>query len=235
MSSKLMNRNTLRIGYISALGIIILTTLYLFLLFLPLLIKQEQEWRPAITSYYQIETSGGFLSDLNGFVFYLRTLLIIVIFAAFIDYAKNSMKVFTVIAFSFTIISAVLHTFSYIGQFAIRNFNLNACDNECLLYYTHSLLDNYITSVNVIALTIFVGIAELFLIPVFSKTNKIENNIRLTLIITSIFNLLSALMFLLEKEGISVSLMLIGLIFFIVFLFLCIKFFGQLKSQGYDG
>lgn len=230
-----MNRNTSRLGYFSAWGIIILTVLYLMLLLLPLLIDQEPEWRPAITSYYRIETSDGFLSDLSGFVFYLRTLLMIILFAVFLDYANNSMIVFTVIAFSLIVISAVLHTFSYIGQFAVRDFNINACDNECFLSYTYSLLDNYITLVNVIALTIFVGLSELFLIPVFSETNKIGKYIRLTLIITIILNLLSALMFFLEKEGISASLMLISFIVFIVFLFLCIKFFGQFKSQVYDG
>jgi hypothetical protein len=230
-----MNRNTLQLVYFSAWGTIILTTLYLFLLFAPLLIKQETEWRPAITSYYTIDSSRDFISDFNGLIFFLRTILMIVLFAAFLDYTNNSVKVFTLIAFSFIVLSAVLHTLSYIGQTALRNFNINACYNECLLYYTHSLLDNYINSVNVIALTIFVGLAELFLIPVFSKTNKIEKNIRLTLIITSIFNLLSALMYILRKEGISASFMLFSLIFFIVFLFLCIKFFGQFKSQGYDG
>jgi hypothetical protein len=230
-----MNRNTLQLVYFSTWGIIILTTLYLILLFLPLLIKQEPEWRPAITSYYRTEISVGFLFDFNGFVFYLRTILMISLFAGFLDYTNNSVKVFTLTAFSFIVLSAVLHTLSYIGQTALRNFNINACDNECLLYYTHSLLDNYITSVNVIALTIFVGLAEFFLIPVFSKTNKIGKNIRLTLIITSIFNLLSALMYILRKEGISASFMLFSLIFFIVFLLLCIKFFGQFKSQVYDG
>jgi hypothetical protein len=230
-----MNRNTQRLGYFSALGIIILTTLYLILLFLPLLIKQEPEWRPAITSYYTIDSSRDLISDFTGLIFFLRTLLMIILFACFLYYPNNSMKIFILIAFSFILVSAVLHTFSYIGQFAIRDLNIYACDNECLLYYTHSLLDNYITSVNVIALTIFVGLAELFLIPVFSKTSKIGKNIRLTLIITSIFNLLSALMYILRKEGISASFMLFSLIFFIVFLLLCIKFFGQFKSQGYDG
>ena len=230
-----MNRNTWRLGYFSARGIIILTILYIILLFLPLLIKHEQEWRHAITSYYIIDTSSGFLSDLCGLIFYLRTLLMIALFASFHDYASNTLKVFSVISLSFIVLFAVLHSLSYIGQFAIRDFNINACDNECLLYYTHSLLSNYMTSVYVMALTVFVGLAELFLIPVFSKTNKTGKKIRLALFITSIFNLLSAMMFLLEKEGISVSLMLSGLIFFIVFLFLCIKLFGQFKLQEYDG
>lgn len=230
-----MNRNTLRLVYFSGWGIIILTTLYLILLFLPLLIKQETEWRPAITSYFRTETSVGFLYDFDGFVFYLRTLIMIVLFAGFLCYSKDSIKVFTVIAFGFIILSAVLHTFSYIGQFEVRHFNINACDSECGLYYTPSLFDNYITSVNVMALTVFIGLADLFLIPVFSKTNKIENSIRLTLIITSILNLLSALMYILKKEVISASLILIGLIFFIVFLFLCLIFFRRFKSQGYDG
>ncbi len=230
-----MNRNALHLFFFSASGIIILTIIYLIGILLPLITGQENEWRPAVTSYYRIETSGGFLSDFDGFVFYLRTLLMIVLFAGFLDYAKNSMKVFTVIAFSFIVLSAVLHTISYIGQFAIRNFNINACDNECLLYYTHSLLDNYITSVNIMALTVFVGLAELFIVPAFPKTNNLEKYIRLTVFITGIFNLLCALMFVLDKEGISVTCMLFGFLFLIIFLILCIKLFKRSKSQGYEG
>lgn len=229
-----MNRISIRLAFFSAWGIIILTVLYLMLLLLPLLIDQEPGWRPAITSYYRIETSDGFLSDFSGFVFYLRTLLMIILFASFLDYTRNSMRVFTLIAFSFIVLSALLHTISYPGQFALRNFSIKACDNDCLLYYTRSLLDNYITSVNVIALTIFVGLAELFLIPVFSETNKTGKKIRFILIITCIFNLLSALTYIMKKEAISASFMLCSLIFFMVFLFLCLKFFGQLKSQGND-
>jgi len=84
------------------------------------------------------------------------------------------------------------------------------------------------------ALTVFFGLAELFLIPVFSKSNKIEKKIRLTLLIAGIFNLLSALMFILYKEGISASCMLFSLIIFITFLLFNLKFFGQFKSQGYE-
>jgi hypothetical protein len=230
-----MNRNTLRIGYFSALGIIILTILYLILLFLPLLIKQEPEWRPAITFYYIIDTSSGFLFDLSGLIFYLRTLLVMALFACFQDYAPNSLKAFSIIALSFIALCAALHTLSYIGQLAIRDFNINACDNECLLYYTHSLPGNYITSVYVMALTVFVGLAELFLIPVFSKTNKIGKSIRLTLLIAGTFNLLSALMFFSGKEGLSASCMLFSLIIFITFILFTLRFFRQFKSKRYEG
>jgi len=89
--------------------------------------------------------------------------------------------------------------------------------------------------VYVMGATVFMGLAQLFLIPVFSKSNKIEKNIRLTLFITGIFNLLCALMFVLDNEGISVTCMLFGILFLIIFLILCIKLFKRSKSQGYEG
>jgi hypothetical protein len=227
-----MNRNALHLFFFSASGIIILTIIYLTGFLLPLLIK-ESVWRPAVTSYYRIEPSAGVLSDLNGSIFYFRTLLIVVLFACFHDFAPNLLKVFSTISLIFVALCAALHTLSFTGQFAIRNFNINACDNECLLYYIHSLLDNYITSVNVMALTVFFGLAELFLIPVFSKSNRIEKMIRLTLLIAGIFNLLSALLFILDKESISALCLLLSLIIFVIFLVYCIEFFKRFKSAGY--
>jgi len=124
-----MNRNTLQLFYFSTRGIIILTIIYIVGLILPLITEQEHEWRPAITSYYIIDSSRNYLSDFSGLIFYLRTLLMIVLFACFHDYAPNSLKVFSVISLSFIALYVVLHTIGYIGQFTIRDFNNNACDN----------------------------------------------------------------------------------------------------------
>jgi len=230
-----MNRNTLRIGHFSAWGIIILTIIYLIGLILPLIIGHEPEWRPAITSYYRIETSDGFISDFNGAVFFLVIPLILLLFACFHDYSPRPMKIFTGISLSLIVSSTILCTLSFIGQFAIRDFNIHTSSDDYILYYTHSIFSNFIISVHVIAVTVFVGLAELFLIPVFSKTNNIEKNIRLTLFFAGIFNLLSALMFILDKEGISASCMLFSLLFLNIFIILCIKFFKRFKSQGYEG
>jgi hypothetical protein len=225
-----VNRNTQQLGYLSARGIIILTIIYLIVLLLPLVTSQESGWRPAVTSYYRIEPSGGFLSDFNGSIFYFRTLLIVILFACLHDFAPNLPKVFSTISLIFVALFAALHTLSFTGQFAIRNFNINACDNECLLYYIHSLFDNYITSVNVMAFNVFSGLAELFLMPVFSKSIKIERKIRFTLLIAGTLNLLSALMFVLNNESLSVSCMLFSLIIFITFLLYYIEVLKRFKS-----
>jgi hypothetical protein len=230
-----MNRNTQRLGYFSAQGIIFLTILYLILLLLPPLIGQEPEWRPAITSYYRIETSGGLLYDFCGFVFFLLTPLILILFNCFHDYASRSVKIFTGIALCLIVSSTVLRTFSYISQFVLRGFNIHAQSEDSLLYHTYSLLDDFSTSVTFMAVTVFWGLAEFFIIPLFSKKNNIDKNIRLTLFIAGIFNLFGALGFILDKEVISASFILIGLLFFTIFSILCIKYFKRSKSQEYEG
>lgn len=230
-----MNRNTQLLGYFSSWGTIILTSLFLILLFLPIFIKQESEWRPAITSYYRIETSGGFISDFSRTVFFLVTLLMFLIFSCFHDYSPPPLKIFTGISLSLIVSSTILCTLSYIGQFAIRDFNIHISGDDSILYYTYSIFSNFIISVHIIAVTAFAGLAELILIPVFSKTNNVEKNIRLTIFFAGMFNLLSALMFILNQEAISASCMLFSLLFLIIFLILCIKFFKRFKSQGYDG
>jgi hypothetical protein len=230
-----MNGNTLRLFYFSARGIIILTILYLILLLLPLLIGQKHEWRPAITSYYGIETSGGFLYDLCGLVLFLLTPLILILFNCFHDYASSSVKIFSSIALCLIVSSTVLRTFSYISQFALRGFNIHAQSKDFLLYHNYSLLDDLSTSVTFMAVTVFWGLAEFFIIPLFSKKNNIEKNMRLTLFIAGIFNLLGALGFVLDKEGLSASFILVSLLFFTIFSILCLKLFKQSKSQEYEG
>jgi hypothetical protein len=230
-----MNRNTLQLFYFSVRGIIILTILYLILLFLPLLIKQEPEWRPSITSYSRIESPGGFLYDLCGLVFFLLTPLILILFNCFHDYASRSVKIFSSIALCLIVSSTVLRTFSYISQFELRDFSIHTQCKDSLIYHTYSFLDDFSTSVTFMAVTVFWGSAEFFIIPLFSKTNNIEKNIRLTLFFAGIFNLLGALGFILDKEGISASFILVSLIFFTIFSILCIKFFKRSKSQEYEG
>ena len=80
------------------------------------------------------------------------------------------------------------------------------------------------------AFNVFSGLAELFLIPVFSKSNKIEKKIRFTLLIAGTLNLLSALMFVLNNESLSVSCMLFSLIIFITFLLYYIEVLKRFKS-----
>lgn len=230
-----MNKYTQKLGYFSAWGILILTTLYIILLFLQLFLNQETEWRPAITSYYRIETSGGFLYDFCGFVFFLLTPLILIIFNCFHDYASRSTRILSGIALSSIILSAVLRTLSYISQFELRAFSIYAQSEETYLDHIYSLFEKISTSVTVMAVTVFMGLAELFIIPVFSGSNKIEKKIRITSFIAGIFNLLGALTFIVKKEGISASFILVSLLFFTIFSILCIIFFSRFKSQVYEG
>jgi hypothetical protein len=75
------------------------------------------------------------------------------------------------------------------------------------------------------------ALAELFLAPVFYKKNKIEIDLKLILLISGIMNLISVLPIISGMEEISAYCYLFSLIFFSVFLVLCIKFFKQAKSQ----
>ncbi len=222
-----MYRNTKRLLLFSAWGIIILNIIYLVGLILPLITIQEHEWRPVITSYYTIDTSDSILSEVSGFVFFLASPLLLILFACFHDCASRSVKIFSGISLSLIISSTALRTLSYIGQFGIRDFNIHSCIDDSPLYLTYSLFNDFITSVYFMAVTVFVGLAELFLVPVFSKSNKIEKNIRLTLIIAGIFNLLGALIFIVNKEEISALFVLISFLVFTIFIILIIKFFGQ--------
>jgi hypothetical protein len=227
-----MNRKTQLLGYLSSWGIIILMLLSFIGIFLPLVIHKDNGWAPAKTSFYTIDTPDDFLSYLFGFLYFLHTPLMLILFACFHDYASTTVKIFSGIALSFIITYVVLNSWSFIAQNAISRFNIHACNDDCLIYFTHSLFEDIITSVHIMAITTLMGLAELFLIPVFSKANKIGKKIRFTLIISVVINFLTLLMFLLDKEEISAICMLFSHLFFIVVLILCIKFFKRFKFRS---
>jgi hypothetical protein len=224
-----VNRNTFRLGYFSTWGIIFLTGILITGILLQFVIVPDRGWIDCKTSYYTIDTSRSFLSDFCGVVYFLQTPLILVLFACIHDFAAGSQKIFSGISLCLVISFTVLRTLSYIAELTIRNINFTACEDDCYLYYAHSMFQKSVCSVDAMAMTVFLGLAELFIIPAFSKTNKIEKNIRLTMFIAGIVNLTGALMFILDKSGIFNICMLFNFIFFTVITILFIKFFRQFK------
>ena len=230
-----MNKNTLRLGYLAAWGNIILTIILIVGFLLQFIIVPDRGWVDCKTSYYTIDTSRSFLSDFCEFIYIFQTPLILILFACFHDYASGSLKIFSRISLCLIISFTALRTLSYIVELAIRSINFHSCKADCCLYLTYTLFQKAVCSVDAMAMTVFLGIAELFIIPVFSKTNKIEKNIRLNMFIAGMTNLVAALMFILDKSGIFDICMLFSYIFFNVITILLIKFFRQHKLQENEG
>ena len=224
-----MNRNTFCLGYYSSWGNIILTILLIGGFLMQFIIVPDRVWVDCKTSYYTIDNSHSFLSDFCGVVYFLQTPVILVLFACFNDYAAGSLKIFSRISLSLIICFTLLRTLSYIVELTIKNINYTACKDDCYLYFTHSMFQKSICSVDAMAMTVFLGFAELLIIPVFSKTSKNEKNLRLTLFIAGIINLSGALMYILDKSGIFNICMLFSYIFFTVFTIMLIKFFSHRK------
>jgi hypothetical protein len=222
-----LNRNTQGLGLFSTWGLIILSILLIIAILLQLIIVPDRGWIPAITSYYSIDTSSSFLSDFCGVVYFLQVPLLLVLFTCLHDYSSVSLKIFSRISFSLIISFTILRTLSYVSELTVNSFNFQVCDDDCILYYTHSIIQKTIFSVDAIAMTVFMGLAELFIIPVFSKLNKIEKRIRYILTIAGISSLISALMFISDKPVIFEFWSLFHLILFTVVLILLVKFFKQ--------
>jgi hypothetical protein len=229
-----VNKNIQRLGYFSTWGIIVLTILLVISVLLQFVIVPDRGWVNCRTSYYIIDTSRSFLSDFCGVVYFLQTPLMLILFACIHDYASGSLKIFSRISLSLVISFTVLRTLSYIVELTIRNINYKACEDDCYLYYAHSMIQKSLCSVDAMSMTFFMGLAELFIIPVFLKTNKVEKYIRLTMFIAGIINLTGALMFILDKSGIFNISMLFSYIFFTVITIFLLKFFRQFKSQEVD-
>jgi hypothetical protein len=229
-----MSRYSIRTGYLAAWGNIILTILLIAGFLMQFILVPEGVWIDCKTSYYTIDNSHSFLSDFCGFVYFLQTPVMLVLFACLNDYAARSLKIFSGTSLSLIICFTVLRTLSYIVELTIRNINYTACEDDCYLYYAHSMFQKSIYSVDAMSMTVFLGLAELLIIPVFSKSNKIEKNLKLTLFIAGIINLSGALMYILDKSEIFNICMLFSYIFFAVITILLIKFFRQLRSQKID-
>jgi hypothetical protein len=226
-----MNRNTLRLGYFSARGIIILTAILFAGIMLQLVVHPDHGWINAKTSYYTIDNSHNFLSDFCGVVYLLQTPLILILFACLHDYASSSLKIFSGISLSLIISFTALRTLSYLAQFTIDHFNFHAGGDECQMYYTYKLFQSFADNVYAISVTAFPGLAELFIIPVFSRTNKIGKKLRLFMLIAGTTNLIGALMFILDKSEISGICAVFHLILFTIILAVLIKFFRQIMPR----
>jgi hypothetical protein len=226
-----MNNNTLRAGYLSSWGNIILTILLIGGFFLQMVIVPDRGWIDCKTSYYTIDTSRSFLSDFCGFAYFLQTPLILVLFACFNDYSQPSQKIYSGIALSLIIIFTAFCTLSYIVELTIRNINFTACEDDCYLYYAHTMFQKSICSVNAMANAVFLGSAELIIIPVFSKSNKTGKNIRHAMLMAGIFNLAGAIIYVLGISGIFTFCMIFSYIFFNASLIMLIRFFNQSKQQ----
>jgi hypothetical protein len=220
-----MNRNTFWLGYFSAWGIIILTAILIIGIVLQFFVHPDQGWINSKTSYYTIDNSSSFLSDFCGTVYLLQAPLILLLFSSLHDYSPGYLKIFSGISLSLIISFTALRTLSYTAQVTIDGFNFRAEGDECQMYYTYKLFQNLTDNVYAISVTVFPGLAELFIIPVFVKTNRIEKCIRITLLITGLNNLLSALMYILGLTELFNICAILDLILFTYILLLFIRFF----------
>ena len=219
------------LGLLSSRGILFLMTFYFIVLLIPLFVPHDDVWKPAVTTYYKIETPG-FFENLGGYIHFLTSPLILILFACFHDIAPRPQKVFSSIALSLIISSTVLRTLAFTGQIEISHFNINACGNECLSYQTYLLLSGFISSVHLMSVTIFIGLAELLLIPIFSKKTGPEKNLRIVFFISGILNLLSALPLKTYSGERSGVIFLISQLFLIIVMAFCIKFFRQVRTNN---
>jgi hypothetical protein len=218
-------------GLLSSLGVLFLLTLYLIALFSPLIIPRESVWKSAVTTYYSIKISNSFLDYFVNSVFFSTAPLILILFACFHQIALRSHKIYSLIALSLIISSTVLRTFSFIGQIELSHFNINAFDNEYLSYHIYNSLSSYIFSVHIISVTIFIGLAELLVIPIFPNKTRIENNLRIVFFISGILNLLSAFPFKTSYGDRSGLFFILSQLFMIIAMVFCAKYFRQIKMN----
>jgi hypothetical protein len=205
--------------------------LYLITIILPLFIHHDNIWKPAIISYYKIETSHDFIDDFGYYIYFLTAPLILVLFACFHDNAPRSQKIFSLVALSLIISSTVLRTLAFLEQIEINHFNIHACKDDCLLYQFCTVLSNSVFSVYMVSITIFIGLAELLLIPVFTNKTRIEKNLKIVFLISGIMNLLSALPLKTYTGDRSAVFFILSQLFMIIVMAFSMKFFRQIKTK----
>jgi hypothetical protein len=227
-----MHKRIFFFGILTSRAILFLLTLYIIALFSPLILPRESVWKSAVTTYYSIKISNSFLDYFVNCVFFSTAPLILILFACFHQIALRSHKIYSLIALSLIISSTVLRTFSFIGQLELSHFNINAFDNEYLSYHVYNSLNSYIFLVHIISVTIFIGLAEMLVIPLFSNKTRIENNLRIVFFISGILNLLAAFPLKTSYGDRSGVFFIISQLFMIIAMVFCIKYFRQIKMNN---
>jgi hypothetical protein len=84
------------------------------------------------------------------------------------------------------------------------------------------------------SITVFIGLAELLLIPVFSNKTSNEKNLKIVFLISGILNLLSAVPIKIGIDEKSGLIFLLSQGFLVIVMIICIKFFRQVKIKEYE-
>jgi hypothetical protein len=231
----IMNRHTIRLGYYSAWGILLLMLIHQVAFFLPEIYDPHPVWHDSITSYDYRIVPRTYTEGFCELIYFLQVPFILILFACFHDYASSPLKILSRISFSIIIIFSVLNTISYLMRLTIVDLVYDEYMNEHMNYFTYAFLTEFCSRVEIFSWTILLGLAMLFLIPVFSKTRIIGKTLQLTLLITGINCLLCALLFILQLDKIFIFCFLLDKLLLVILMVLSIKLFRWFIMNKKEG
>lgn len=114
------------------------------------------------------------------------------------------------------------------------HLKISGDDNKEMILYILGKLRTVFSGVYWFSVSILTGLAELFLVQVFSKKNTIEKNLRIVFLISGILNLMLAIPFRTDYDEKSGVVLLLSQIFMIVVMIFCIKFFSKAEIIKYE-
>ena len=229
-----MNRLTSILGLISSWGLLFLVIIYLTILFSPLIIPQENVWKPSITTYDKPENDQSWQDVFGNFACFSAAILTLALFSCFHDQAPGSRKIFSRIAMSLIIISTSLQFLDLTFQWEIEQLRIFSDDKQEILLSIFGKLGTVVSGVYWFSVTILTGLAELMLVPVFSNKITTEKNLRIVFLISGILSLLMAVPFRTAYGERSGVVLLLSQIFMIIVMIFCIKFFKRAKITRYE-
>lgn len=234
-----MNRDTVRIGYFSALAITFIITMYLIVFAVRVIIPPEREWKNLRENYDDINDSGAGITTPSrpGFsVFYSLALasVVLLLFACFHDCVDSTLKIYSCVSLCFIIVYTVIITAVCFAEFEVSRFFIPPGREGCLKFLSRYYFPHLLYSVSMLTSIIFPGLSALFIIPVFSKAEKIEKQIRIGLPVFGISSLLSALMFVLNELEIFNYFMVSRFLSLIVLMILSMKFFRYSADRSQE-
>jgi len=133
-----------------------------------------------------VEAYGGVLRPLAQFSMLLFGLSFVVLLNSIHEYTRTERKILTRVSVGFGLLFAVTVGIHYFTQFSAVRLNVLEGRTEGLEHFVQANPYSILSAINMLGWTVFLGLASLFVAPVFSAAG-LERLIRFALLLNGVF------------------------------------------------
>jgi len=176
----------LKLGFWSAVTAFLTFVIYTICFVAILLSSPLFTWTTLADYVAYVEAYGGVLRPLAQFSMLLFGLSFVVLLNSIHEYTRTERKILTRVSVGFGLLFAVTVGIHYFTQFSAVRLNVLEGRTEGLEHFVQANPYSILSAINMLGWTVFLGLASLFVAPVFSAAG-LERLIRFALLLNGVF------------------------------------------------